>query len=78
MALDLLLVNPHSSNANPMIPLGLASLAAVDQEAGCSVQVVDAWAEGLRDPELLRARLQNRPVACPGSNANDNWGPFGE
>ncbi|MFH0985370.1 MAG: radical SAM protein [Candidatus Omnitrophota bacterium] len=56
--MDLLLINPYSTNANPMIPLGLASLAAVALEAGHSVEVVDAWAEGLRDPARLAARLR--------------------
>lgn len=44
-----------------MIPLGLASLAAVAREAGYSVQVVDAWAEGLRNPDLLEKRLAGVP-----------------
>jgi len=60
--LDLLLVNPYSPNLNPMIPLGLASLAAVALEAGYSVQVVDAWAEGLRDPGQLAERLRALPA----------------
>jgi anaerobic magnesium-protoporphyrin IX monomethyl ester cyclase len=60
--LDLLLINPYSSNANPMIPLGLASLAAVALEAGYSVEVVDAWAEGLREPAQLAERLRALPV----------------
>ena len=60
--MDLLLINPYSSNPHPMIPLGLASLAAVAVEAGYSVQVVDAWAEGLRDPDQLARRLRALPV----------------
>ena len=62
MSLDLLLINPYSPNANPMIPLGLASLAAVAQEAGYSVQVVDAWAEELGDARRLSAELRKRPT----------------
>jgi len=62
MSLDLLLINPWSSNRNPMIPLGLASLAAVALEAGYSVQVVDAWAEDLGDPGRLGAELRKRPA----------------
>ena len=60
--LDLLLINPYSSNPHPMIPLGLASLAAVVLEAGYSVEVVDAWAEGLRNPDQLAGRLRALPV----------------
>lgn len=61
MSLDLLLINPYSPNPNPMIPLGLASLAAVAREAGYSVQVVDAWAECLQDQAQLRQRLKDVP-----------------
>lgn len=61
MALDLLLINPYSPNPNPMIPLGLASLAAVAREAGYSVQAVDAWAESLQDQAQLRQRLKDVP-----------------
>lgn len=57
MAVDLLLINPYSANPHPMIPLGLASLAAFAQTS-YRVQVVDAWAEHLDDPGRLRARLE--------------------
>jgi len=55
--MDLLLINPYSSNPYPMIPLGLASLAAVARAAGYSVQVVDAWAEGLSSQAAFEKRL---------------------
>ena len=58
MPLDLLLINPYSVNPNPMIPLGVASLAAVSLEAGYSVRVVDGWAEGLSDSPRLIERLR--------------------
>jgi radical SAM superfamily enzyme YgiQ (UPF0313 family) len=57
MEKELLLVNPFSSNPNPMIPLGLGFLAAVAREDGFSTQVVDAWAEGLSTDDRLRRRL---------------------
>lgn len=61
MSLDLLLINPYSPNPNPMIPLGLGSLAAVAREAGYSVQIVDAWAEKRYDAIELRQRLKGIP-----------------
>ncbi|MDD2851540.1 MAG: radical SAM protein [Desulfuromonadaceae bacterium] len=45
-----------------MIPLGLASLAAVAQQAGYSVHVVDAWAEDLWDTQRLSAELRKHPA----------------
>ena len=60
--MDLLLINPYSSNPHPMIPLGLASLAAVALEAGYFVEVVDAWAEGLCGPDQLAKRLRALPA----------------
>lgn len=62
MGLDLLLINPYSPNSNPMLPLGLAFLAATALEAGYSVQVVDAWAEGLQEPNQLINRLRALPA----------------
>jgi anaerobic magnesium-protoporphyrin IX monomethyl ester cyclase len=64
MSLDLLLINPYSPNPNPMIPLGLASLAAVARQAGYSVQVLDLWAENLSDINLIRRRLKK--ITPPG------------
>jgi radical SAM superfamily enzyme YgiQ (UPF0313 family) len=65
--LDLLLINPYSLNPHPMIPLGLASLAAVALEAGYSVQVVDAWAEGLHTLDALQRRFAElRPPQVTG------------
>lgn len=57
MEKELLLINPFSANPNPMIPLGLGFLAAAAREDGFSVQVVDAWAEGLNTAHALRRRL---------------------
>jgi len=61
--MDLLLINPYSSNPHPMMPLGLASLAGVAREAGYSVAVIDAWAEGLSSQAALEKRLAG--VALP-------------
>lgn len=41
-----------------MIPIGLASIAAYVRNAGHSVEVVDAWAESLKDPGQLERRLK--------------------
>jgi radical SAM superfamily enzyme YgiQ (UPF0313 family) len=61
MTADLLLINPCSQNQNPMMPLGLAALAAYVRDAGHSVQALDAWAETLQSEEQVKQRLRNIP-----------------
>lgn len=44
--MKVLLINPPSNAPNPIMPLGLAYLAAALEEARIQVEVIDAWAEG--------------------------------
>ena len=50
--MKVLLINPPSDAGNPILPLGLASIAAVLEKAGVVVKVIDAWAEGLNFEQL--------------------------
>lgn len=43
---NVLLINPPSDSPNPVMPLGLAYLAAALEEKGIAVEVYDAWGEG--------------------------------
>jgi radical SAM superfamily enzyme YgiQ (UPF0313 family) len=45
--MKVLLINPPSNAPNPVLPLGLAYLAAALAQAHIEVEVIDAWAEGL-------------------------------
>ncbi|MDP2728602.1 MAG: cobalamin B12-binding domain-containing protein, partial [Dehalococcoidia bacterium] len=47
-----LLINPPFEGSYPSLPIGLAMLAAVLEQAGISVQVIDAWAERLNYAQL--------------------------
>ena len=49
-----LLLNPPSPSPEPILPLGLACLAAALERSGVAVDVVDAWAEGLGFADLRR------------------------
>lgn len=56
-ALKVLLINPPSEFKTPMLPLGLASIAAYLKSKGISdIKVVDAWAEQM-DFEKLEERI---------------------
>lgn len=54
--MKVLLINPPSNSPQPIMPLGLAYLAAALESKGIPVDVVDAWAEGL-DFKLLEKRI---------------------
>lgn len=41
-----LLINPPSNAPNPIMPLGLAYLAAALEASNINVKIIDAWAEG--------------------------------
>lgn len=56
-----LLINPPSDAPNPVMPLGLACLAAVLEQAGISVEVIDAWAERYSFEDLGREVALRRP-----------------
>jgi len=56
-----LLINPPSRAPNPVLPLGLAYIAAYLRENGIAVRVLDAWAEGLEDSELGRRAGEINP-----------------
>jgi radical SAM superfamily enzyme YgiQ (UPF0313 family) len=43
--IKVLLINPPSDGPNPILPLGLAYIAAACEKAGMVVKVIDAWVE---------------------------------
>ncbi|RCK81523.1 MAG: Radical SAM domain protein [Candidatus Ozemobacter sibiricus] len=59
--MKILLVNPPSRSPQPVIPLGLAYLAAALEAAGERVQVLDAWAERFSLPDLERWLARHGP-----------------
>jgi len=50
--MKVLLINPPSTATNPVLPLGLAYLAATLEAYQMPVDVIDAWAEGYSFEEL--------------------------
>jgi len=56
----ILLINPPSELKNPVLPLGLASIAAYLQEKQVDVSVIDAWAEKLSFNKLSQQVTQNQ------------------
>ncbi len=52
IAKKVLLVNPPSEFKTPVLPLGLAYIAAYLLENNIDVSVIDAWAENLDFKEL--------------------------
>jgi len=50
--MKVLLINPPSNAINPVLPLGLAYLAAILEASQIPVDVIDAWAEGYSFEEL--------------------------
>lgn len=57
---NILLINPPSEFKTPILPLGLASIAAFLKSKGIEVQVLDAWAENLSFEELKKRISQNK------------------
>lgn len=52
--MKVLLINPPSHAPNPIMPLGLAYLAAALEASKIPVEIIDAWAEGYSLEELGR------------------------
>lgn len=50
--MKVLLINPPSSAPNPIMPLGLAYLAAALRNASFDTDIIDAWAEGYTIEDL--------------------------
>ena len=59
--MKVLLINPYSASPYPVLPLGLAYIAAILEQNKIIVTILDAWAEGLEEEELSAAILKNRP-----------------
>ncbi len=59
--MNILLINPYSESPYPVLPLGLAYIAAILEQNQINVTVVDAWAERLGHEELSAAILRSRP-----------------
>lgn len=60
--LKILFVNPPGEFQNPVLPLGLASIAAYLQskDADLEVSIIDAWAEKIGLPELAERTAQSQ------------------
>ncbi|HOY67175.1 MAG TPA: radical SAM protein [Candidatus Ozemobacteraceae bacterium] len=58
--MQVILIHPPSRSPQPVMPLGLACLAAYLERENIPVTIVDAWAEGL-DREALSRRLARIP-----------------
>ena len=52
--MQILLINPPSTAPNPVMPLGLAYLAAMLERRKISVKIIDAWAEQYSFEDLAR------------------------
>ena len=59
--MQVLLINPPSNAPNPIMPLGLAYLAAALEADGINTSVVDAWAEGYSIDELGKVINERKP-----------------
>ena len=59
--MKVVLVNPYTESPQPILPLGLAYLAAALERGHIPVRVIDAWAENLTDPALEK-RLASIPA----------------
>ena len=57
----ILLVNPPSDSPTPVLPLGLAYLAAYLEKSGFEVKVIDAWADRLTFEEIGRLSSESNP-----------------
>jgi len=57
----ILLINPPCEFKTPVLPLGLAYIAAYLQKNNFDVSVIDAWAEKLDYPELKSKIFKNKP-----------------
>lgn len=55
------LINPPADTRNPILPLGLAYLAAVLEENGYEVLIIDAWAEGIGVKEIKKRLKKEKP-----------------
>ena len=59
--MNVLLINPYSASPYPVLPLGLAYIAAMLEQNRITVTVLDAWAERLNHEEFSAALLRIRP-----------------
>ena len=59
--MNVTLINPYSASPYPVLPLGLAYIAAVLERNHINVTVIDAWAEKFGDKEIAAAILKSRP-----------------
>lgn len=51
--MQVLLINPPSEDKNPILPLGLASIAAFLEHNGVDVKIIDAWALALNYEDIV-------------------------
>lgn len=54
-------INPPADTKNPILPLGLGYLAAVLEENGYKVLIIDGWAEGLGVREIGKRLRREKP-----------------
>ena len=58
MSLKILLVNPPAGTENPLLPLGLAYLAAVLEKNNIPVETLDTDALGISEDEIKKRLLE--------------------
>jgi hypothetical protein len=58
--IKVLLINPPSEFKHPVLPLGLASIAAYLKKNKIDVSILDAWAEKIKFNELENRVRQSR------------------
>jgi len=61
MSLKILLVNPPAGTENPLLPLGLAYLAAVLEKNNIPVETLDTDALGISEDEIKKRLLEINP-----------------
>jgi len=59
--MKVLLINPPSNAPNPIMPLGLAYLAAALEAAVINIDIIDAWAEGYTIEDLDKQIKDQQP-----------------
>jgi radical SAM superfamily enzyme YgiQ (UPF0313 family) len=59
--MNIVLINPYSDSPYPVMPLGLAYIAAVLEQNHIGVSVIDAWAERMRPEQVAEALKELKP-----------------
>lgn len=69
-----LLINPLAKASTPIIPLGLAYIAAYLEKNSVEVEVIDAWAEGYDEAQLGKEIEKRKPDIVGVTLTSPNYG----